>query len=338
MSDRDTARPDEAAPAAEAQPPEPEQSDRPEPVNGSAVPVEPGDAASSPGERIDLTQPTKPVEIIPEPAEPAEAVPEPVDHIEPPLEPIPDLEPAPEPEAQPENAPEPIEVEPHTSVEAVAEPTGPVQIAPEPGAPPIPLEPEPSVPDPVPAEPVAPVALEPGTDETLALPPTTKAVEPPPVPSTPPPPTGVPVPFAAPPTERNGSRFALKLGLGIGGGGLLAVAVVVAVVMAFVTFTNSIAEEIQDTAAQFIDELADEDWDGAYAMLCEDLRDRPADDYIPEWESWSPATAEVQPLAFDDVDVRVRLADGSEIALVVQVDQTAETLGTSICGWYDVTA
>jgi hypothetical protein len=131
--------------------------------------------------------------------------------------------------------------------------------------------------------------------------------------------------------------LALKLSFGIGGGVTLAIVLIVAVVMAFMTFANSITEEVHDTAAQFIDELADEDWDGAYAMLCEDLRDRPADDYIPEWESWSPATAEVQPLAFDDIDVRVRLADGSEIALVVQVDQTAETLGTSICGWYEVT-
>ncbi|MEU5874634.1 hypothetical protein AB0A73_24105 [Glycomyces sp. NPDC047369] len=261
--------------------------------------------------------------------------PELVEHIEPPQA-VPDHEPAPEPEAPSTHDTGPIEIEPHTSVEAVAEPAAPAQIAPEPGAAPIPFEPEPSVP-----EPAAPVALEPETDlgtaDTLALPPTTAAVEPTPVTSSaPPPPTGVPVPFAAPPTERNGGRLALKLTLGIGGGFVLVTAVVIAIVVAMATFTASISDEIVDTADEFVAQLADEDWDAAYAMLCPDLRERPADDYIAEWRSWDAATAEVQPLGYNDLDVRVRLADGSQIALVVPVEQTDQTIGTSICGWYDV--
>jgi hypothetical protein len=275
-------------------------------------------------------------------AEPAPVdypAPEPHDHPEPPLEPIPDLAPAPEPEAPPEHAPEPIEAEPHSNVEVVADPTGPDQIASEP-APDLSVLTTGSLQaaraEPVAAEGDAPVSLEFSTADTLALPPTTAAVEPPVVSSAPPPPTGVPVPFAAPPTERNGAKLGLTLGFGIGGGLIAAGALFIAVIMAVVTMTNSVAEAIQDTAAQFVGELADEDGDGAYALLCEDLRDRPADEYIAEWESWDPASAEVQPLAFDDVDVRVRLADGSEIALIVQVDQTSQALGTSICGWYDV--
>ncbi|WP_335985938.1 hypothetical protein [Glycomyces sp. MUSA5-2] len=298
MSDRDAARPD-------------------------------GDAQPEPEPRPEAAAP----EPAPEQVRDDSPAPELVEHIEPP-QPVPDREPAPEPEAPAQHDTGPIEVEPHTSVEAVAEPAAPAQIAPEPGAAPIPFEPEPSVP-----EPPAPGSdADLGTADTLALPPTTAAVEPTPVTSSaPPPPTGVPVPFAAPPTERNGGRLALKLSLGIGGGFLLVTAVVVAVVVATATFTKSLTDEIVDTADSFIAELADEDWDAAYAMLCADLRDRPADDYIAEWESWDASTAEVQPLGYNDVDVRVRLSDGSQIALVVPVEQADQTIGTSICGWYDVT-
>jgi len=321
MSDRDAARPDGAAP--------------PDPGAVPAAPV-----------------PEPAPEHVPVPEQVQDPAPEPelVEHAEPPLEPVPDREPAPEPEAPATRDTGPIEIEPHTSVEAVAEPAAPAQVAPEPGAAPIPFEPEPSVPEPAGAAP--PVALESGIDaalnpeagadlgtaDTLALPPTTAAVEPTPpvVSSAPPPPTGVPVPFAAPPTERNGGRFALKLVLGIGGGTALVTAVAIALFMAFATFTNSVTDQIEATAGDFVAELADEDWDGAYAMLCAEMRDRPAEDYIAEWESWDAATAEVQPLGYNDLDVRVRLADGSQIALVVPVEQTAQTIGTSVCGWYDV--
>jgi len=263
----------------------------------------------------------------PEPrAEPGNAEADPV------AEPATEEQPVPEPAAPDQRAPE---AEPHSNVEPVPEPSAPPQIAPEFGTGPIPLVPEPSVPEPTEAASVPPVALEPSTEQTLALPPTTKEVEPPPVPSTPPPPTGVPVPFASPPAGR-GTHFGLKLGLGIGGGGLLALAVAVSVVAAIATFGNSLTDKVEATAEEFIGDLADADYDSAYAMLCEDLRDHPVEDYIPEWESWDAATAEVQPMGFEDVDVVVELADGSAIGLVIEVDQSAEALDTNVCGWHAV--
>ena len=241
--------------------------------------------------------------------------------------------PAPEPE-EPAHR-EPVEAEPHTSVEPVMEAASlaaPAQIAPEPGKPPIPMEPEPSVPEPVSPEPEAPVALAPETAETLALPPTTKEVEPPPVPSTPPPPTGTPVPFAVPPTERS-RHFGLKLGLGIGGGALFIGTIVVAVFVAIFVFTASVTEKVEDTAAEFVGAIAEDDWDTAYAMLCEDYRDRPVEEYRPEWESWGAEGAEVQPMSASDTSVRVEFPDGTAIDLFIEIEQTAETLDTSVCGW-----
>jgi hypothetical protein len=282
---------------------------------------------------------TAPDQTSPEPV-PAASLIEPI-----PMEPTPPLPtstagPAPEPESP--QSRETIEAEPHTSVDAVAEPAAPAQIAPAPfaatlgqGAP-IPMEPEPSVPEPAAPESSAPVALAAETDQTLALPPTTKEVEPPPVPSTPPPPSGVPVPFAAPPTGHS-RYFGLKLGLGIGGGALAVIGVAVALVVAVLVFTNSITEKVEGTAEEFIGAVAEDDWDTAYAMLCDDYRERPVQDYVDEWDGWDVEGAEVQPMNPSTGNVTVEFDDGSAIELVVAVEQTSETLGTSICGWRSVT-
>jgi len=255
--------------------------------------------------------------------------------IEPiPVEPTPPLPTAtaPAPEPEPSQPREAVEAEPHTSVEAVAEPAAPPQVAPEPGRPPIPMEPEPSVPDPV-----APVALATGTDETLALPPTTKEVEPAPAPSAPPPPTGVPVPFAAPPTGHS-RFFGLKLGLGISGAALGLIGVVVAVAIAMVVFTGSITDKVESTAEDFIGAIAHDDWDTAYAMLCDSYRQRPADDYIPEWDSWDAEGADVQSMNPSTGNVTVEFDDGTAVELVIAIEQTPDALNTSVCGWSEVSS
>lgn len=251
-------------------------------------------------------------------------------------------EPAPVPESPPHR--EAVQAEPHTSVEPVAETaTGeyarPAQNAPEFGTGPIPMEPEPSVPDPVSPEPEAPIALAlaPETDATLALPPTTKEVEPPPVPSAPPPPpTGVPVPFAAPPTGHS-RNFGLKLGLGIGGGALAVIGVVVAIVVAFAVFANSITDKVEGTAEEFVGAVADDDWDTAYAMLCDSYRQNPVEEYVDEWDAWDTDGAEIGPMNPTTGNVTVEFDDGTAVELVIAVDQTAEALDTSVCGWRSTT-
>jgi hypothetical protein len=248
-------------------------------------------------------------------------------------------EPIPDPALADQTPPRPIAADRREAVEPVADPSAPPQVAPEPGAPPIPLEPEPSVPEPIEPDSDPPVALEPSTEQTLALPPTTREVEPPSAPSAPsPPPTGVPVPFAVPPTDVDATRFTLKLVFGIGGGLALVGVVVVAVVIAFMTFTNSVVDKMEGTAEDFVGEVAAEDWDSAYAMLCADLRRRPVEDYVGEWESWGARGAEVRPMSARDTEVVVEFADGSAIALTVQIDQSAEAIDTSVCGWRTVAA
>lgn len=302
MSDRPT--------PASPQDPEPQDPDRPD-----AEPQDPGPVP-----------PQDPEQPAPEPQDPDRPRPEPVERSY--------AEPIPEPGGADQAAPVPVPSEP--PVAPVPEPAAPAQIAPEPGAAPIPFEPEPSVPEPSDAASSPPVALEPSTEQTLALPPTTREVEPPPVPSAPPPPSGVPVPFAAPPTDVDGGRVALKLVFGIGGGAVLVGAVVIALVVAFATFGNSVIDKMEDTAEEFIGEVAEEDWDTAYAMLCEDLRDRPVEDYVDEWESWDADGAEVKSMSMDATEVEVELADGSTIALTIGIDQSSQALDTTVCGWRTV--
>ncbi|MDN3238803.1 hypothetical protein [Glycomyces tritici] len=289
-------------------------------------------------------EPAAPEAASPEPDAAAQASPlEPLPvsvPIEPiPLEPTPPLPtstagPAPEPESP--QSREPVQAEPHTSIAPVAEPSAPAQIAPDSGAPPIPMEPEPSVPDHVSPDQGAPVALMAETEATLALPPTTKEVEPPPVPSSPPPPTGVPVPFAAPPTGHS-RFFGAKLGFGIAGSALAVIIVAVAVVFAVFVFMNSVTEKVEGTAEDFVGAIAEDDWDTAYAMLCDSYRERPVGDYTDEWEGWDAEGAEVQDMNPSTGNVTVEFADGSAIELTIAIEQTSESLSTSVCGWRSVT-
>lgn len=326
--DRETAAPPEGNPA-------------PEP----AAPETAGPEAASPEQERNAAQgPAVPEYASPEPVSMAVPV-EPV--RDEPTPPLPTATAGPAPEPEPSQPRETVEAEPQTSVEPVADtatsasstfvqPVAPAQVAPESGRPPIPMEPEPSVPDPVSPEPGAPVALAAETDETLALPPTTKEVEPAPVPSAPPPPTGVPVPFATPPTGHS-RYFGLKLGLGITGSAVAVIGIVVALVMAIVVFGNSIADKVEATAEEFIGAVAEDDWDTAYAMLCDSYRQRPVEDYTGEWDSWDAEGAEVQPMNAATGNVVVEFDDGSAVELVIAVDETAETLTTSVCGWRSVT-
>ncbi|MEU6861471.1 hypothetical protein AB0B28_21660 [Glycomyces sp. NPDC046736] len=297
---------------------------QPEQVSPAEATTEPAPDAIAPPEQVPHTEPAPVAEPSSDPA--PEVVPDP--HPEPAPELVPEDSTF-RPEAPAQVPPAPFAREPHTSVDAVAEPAAPQQVAPEAEPKPIPLEPEPSVPEP-------PVALEPATDQTLALPPTTKEVEPAPVVSSAPPqPVGVPVPFASPPTERNNGKFTIKLIAGILGPLILVCGVGGAIYAALMTFSNSLTDKVESTAEDFIAEVAEEDWDAAYGMLCGDLRKRPASHYIPEWESWDADGAQIRPVRFEDAVVTVEFADGSTMLLNIEIEQTAETLDTSICGWQD---
>jgi hypothetical protein len=125
----------------------------------------------------------------------------------------------------------------------------------------------------------------------------------------------------------------MKLGLGIGGSAILLFSIVAAVFVAYLVLVNSVFGKVEDTATEFVGAVAEDDWDTAYAMLCEDYRDRPVEDYVPEWDSWDAEGAEVQPVSPNGSEVMVEFDDGTAVILYIQIDQTTETLDTSVCGW-----
>lgn len=184
-------------------------------------------------------------------------------------------------------------------------------------------------------------APEPGaaesTEETLALPPTTADREP----TAPSPieeypaPAGVPVPFAAPPTERDRGRFATKLVLGIVGGVVLIVAVVAALGISSLLLVNSVYDRIEETAVSFMDDVGSERWDQAHNQLCPSLRDEPVESFVDEWESWDAEGAEVVSLRETSVggEALMELEDGSRVVLDLRLDQSDGNIDASVCGW-----
>ncbi|MCH7232930.1 hypothetical protein L0U85_19035 [Glycomyces sp. L485] len=236
---------------------------------------------------------------------------------------------------RPEIRPEPDR--PEEPVEAG--PVAPLQIAPEPGAAPVLGEPEqpaePEHPGPRMTEPESARSEPAETEEALALPPTTSVEphqnsQPDRVPAH----EGSPVPFAAPPTERNQSRFAAKLVISILGGVAIVGTVIVALVLSLMTLTQSYMEKIEDTAEAFMSDLSDEQWDDAYGRLCTDLQDRPVEDYLDDWQDWEADGAEVLGIR-DEMSgtyVRVELDDGTTVELLIAVEQ-GETIDTTVCGW-----
>ncbi|WP_026922860.1 hypothetical protein [Glycomyces arizonensis] len=241
-----------------------------------------------------------------------------------------------------EDVPQPEPRGPEPVVEPVpVHPAAPIQVAPDPGAAPIlegAAEPDRGEPDaPEPPREERPPTEPPRTEETLALPPTTTSQDPPP-PSQPEHRStleGIAVPFAAPPAERNGGRLAAKLSVGIGGGLLIVIAVVVALSLSLNTLTESYLEKVEDTAQTFMYDVANEQWDDAHELLCPKLQEQPVEDYIEEWDSWASDGAEVQHArdGMSGAYVPVELADGSTMELRILIEQSTESVDTSICGW-----
>lgn len=291
--------------------PQPEPPERPE----EPIVAEPRESDPVEPVRIDQGsgQPIAPDQIAPDPgAAPVAAEP-----------PTPQALPEPEPENR---GPDMVAPEEAPKAEPGGEAPGPAPVASVYGDP---GHGEAAPGGPAPAEPAH-------TEDTLALPPTT-SIDPQPSsqPERMPALEGIAVPFAAPPAERNSGKFAATLAVGIVGGVAIVIAVVVALVVSLVTLTESLMDKIEDTATAFMDDIADEQWDDAYARLCPSMQHRPVEDYIDDWEAWDADGADVKPVR-DEMSgtyVPVELGDGSTVELKIYIDQGSEAVDTAVCGW-----
>ncbi|WP_025272114.1 hypothetical protein [Haloglycomyces albus] len=146
---------------------------------------------------------------------------------------------------------------------------------------------------------------------------------------------GIYVPFAAPPTERNAGRTALKVIVPIVLGVVLCSGIGVAFVTALVKIDEGLQRNIESSAEEFMASVSSGSWDEAYASLCGELQKRPSSAYTSEWEEWEGQEWEVDRLipTYEDYEVVMESDEGSEVTLTVVMEQEGRDLNVAVCGW-----
>lgn len=148
---------------------------------------------------------------------------------------------------------------------------------------------------------------------------------------------GVRPPFAAPPTE--GRTIRLWLGLGVAalavllccGGGS------VAVVGFGIAATEAINEQAQVVVGDYFEALRDEEYDAAYALLCEQARARESPAAFERRVAGEPQvdSYQVGELTIGGVDlvvpVEVSYAGGAQRSLRAELAQDPQTAALRVC-------
>ncbi|MEH1011850.1 hypothetical protein V6U90_01820 [Micromonospora sp. CPCC 206060] len=153
----------------------------------------------------------------------------------------------------------------------------------------------------------------------------------------PPPGPGVAPPFAAPPTEGRSTR--LWVGLGVGalaallccGGGTAAVVGLV------VTGTEAVGEQARAVTGDYYQALSAEQYDKAYALLCDDVRSRESRGQFERRVAAEPQIASYrvgEPELTNEVTVPVQVtfAGGGTDDQRVELTQDRQTGSLEVCG------
>ncbi|QSB04405.1 hypothetical protein [Natronoglycomyces albus] len=147
------------------------------------------------------------------------------------------------------------------------------------------------------------------------------------------------VPFAAPPKERNSTRFTLALVGGILGAVLLCGGVIFAVVTMTFQLESAVREEVVAVTDQFLEDIEQQRYQSAYESLCNSKRDE-ADQrvYEREWQGWDTSgwTADISRVsqtAAGDLLLPVEFADGQEWLFEISFDGGDNLLDIQVCDW-----
>ncbi|PZM98172.1 MAG: hypothetical protein DIU79_00805 [Actinobacteria bacterium] len=156
-------------------------------------------------------------------------------------------------------------------------------------------------------------------------------------PPAPPPGPGVRPPFAAPPTEGRAAR----LWLGIGAAGLAALLCcgggVAAMFGLVITGTKAINEQARVVVGDYLDAVRQEEYDRAYAMLCDSEQQRESP---PEFERRMAAAPRIRSYTIHDVTlaheivvpVDVTYDPGGQRTVRVVLEQDKQTGQLEVCG------
>ncbi|ADD41751.1 hypothetical protein [Stackebrandtia nassauensis] len=150
---------------------------------------------------------------------------------------------------------------------------------------------------------------------------------------------GVVVPFAAPPRDPDKSRLAVGIVVGVVAFVLVCGGAVAGAVGVLVWSSNELAAQSTQTAERFLDDIVEEDYQGAYKSLCSSTRKQiSVEEFTKDWSSLGVVNAETvgantsqqQDLV---VVAELTVEDGSmqDIELTVALEQ--QNMKMAVCGW-----
>jgi hypothetical protein len=155
-------------------------------------------------------------------------------------------------------------------------------------------------------------------------------------PPPPPPGPGVHPPFPAPPVEGRGKRVGTSLGIAAGVVVLVCGAGSVAGFGFLTAFNRSLAEQADKVVTNYLDDLQDRDFDGAYQQLCQDARDSETQaDYTTRMSESEPFDSYL----VGDLSLGVRLTvpvqltypDGDQVSMEAELTQNQSTGKFQVC-------
>lgn len=150
---------------------------------------------------------------------------------------------------------------------------------------------------------------------------------------------GTPVPFAAPPRDRDGTRLAVTIVVSILAVVLLCGGGIVGLGVATVAAGEALLERSENVADEFMGHIVDRNFPDAYDALCQSAKDEltPQEfesDWLPldinRYELGQPSDTMEGGMS---VPVDARTTEGERLAITLTVALGGQNMEMSVCGW-----
>ncbi|HIW61111.1 MAG TPA: hypothetical protein H9881_01520 [Candidatus Stackebrandtia excrementipullorum] len=150
---------------------------------------------------------------------------------------------------------------------------------------------------------------------------------------------GTPVPFAAPPRDRDSTRLAVTIIASVFAVVLLCGGGVVGLGLALASAGEAMATQAHDAADTFMQDIADEDFSAAYDSMCEPLKEElTEEEFTAEWDALNIETYETGD-AYDTLDgtlrvpVEARSPGDRTYVMTLTVGLAGQSMEMQVCGW-----
>lgn len=158
---------------------------------------------------------------------------------------------------------------------------------------------------------------------------------------TPPRGPGVVVPFAAPPRDPDKSRMAVGIVVGVVAFVLVCGGAVAGAVGVLVWSSNELAAQSTRTAEEFLDDIVEEDYTGAYKSICKSAKKQISpEEFTEDWSSLGVVRAETVGTGSQEQDLVVvaelTVAGGATQDMELTVALEQQNMKMAVCGWETV--